>query len=203
MAEQWQFRAIEQIFLVEKQEQILPRTRDEVFRNSKPAAEFVTICNPLKLKILLLGRFPGWTTESLARSKVCVLSYKGSVKAEVYRLSGAEDHTLRLEIQARKNPVTLILPHSFCGTICVRTTSEQKKKRFHLQRLTYSAALRKRMKSGHIHFGHLVDMNEDQVLIETSGKVTLLLMDENDRLRKGKWSRGGTKWLYGKKVQVV
>ncbi|KAI0059132.1 hypothetical protein BV25DRAFT_1829464 [Artomyces pyxidatus] len=181
-------------------EQVLPLPQ-RVVGDSRRAAEIVTLREPILLQLTLLSPFPGDTPEPLARSTVDVWSYKGHVRAEIFRLSGAEEHAFGLSIMARKEPVTIVLPLDFRGKLVIRSRPDSTDGTPHYPRVSCSPAVRKALRRGDVRFGGTANDGEDQIAVQTLGRVTLLMMEESG-LPRERWFRQSGGWLWRSRVRA-
>ncbi|KAI0045148.1 hypothetical protein FA95DRAFT_167508 [Auriscalpium vulgare] len=158
-------------------------------------AEIVTLHEPLVLRISLLSPFPGDAPEPLARSGIEVWSYKGRVRAEVFRLCGAENHAFRLVVMARNEPVTIVLPAHFRGALAVASHADASRR----PRVSCAPAVRRALRRGDVHFGAAADTREDEVKVQTRGRITLLMMSD-EGLPREEWFRREAGWFWRRRV---
>ncbi|KAG1849157.1 hypothetical protein DFJ58DRAFT_458564 [Suillus subalutaceus] len=94
-------------------EQFLPRKQDAVFGD--PFVFQTSATNQhIRARLIMLSPFPS-DTAPLAKSVAYLSSRFGSIKAEVFRTPGGENHFFRLHIFACSAGVKITLPPLFPG----------------------------------------------------------------------------------------
>ncbi|KAH7927067.1 hypothetical protein BV22DRAFT_305861 [Leucogyrophana mollusca] len=163
-------------------EQFLPRKQEPVFGDVFAFQKSVlTEC--IHARLLLLSPFP-CDVPPFAKSVAYLASRSGSVRAEIYRLSGAENHFFRLYIFACGSNVSLTLPPLFRGVVCIDNYEHLRKKK----RVQCARSFCERMKRGFIRFDAVALENDDEIYIHGSGKIKLRLMTEGEPGKVG-WTR--------------
>ncbi|KAG2138947.1 hypothetical protein DEU56DRAFT_801005 [Suillus clintonianus] len=164
-------------------EQFLPRKQDAVFGDQFVFQTSETNQH-IRARLVMLSPFP-CDARPFAKSVAFLSSRSGSIKAEVFRTPGAENHFFRLYIFACSAGVKIILPPSFRGTVSINDYESLRRKR----QICCGRAFNKRMRRGFIKLGSSCGLeNDDEVLIHAEGKIELRLRTEgdvNDRV----WSR--------------
>lgn len=98
------------------------------------------------------------------------LDQRNNVREQQIKLSGAEQHFLRLHVTSCEQDVKVLLPTGFRGVICVD--------RYRNVRIKYCTDVRVRIKAGLIRLGATDPAgDEDEVHIHSPGKVELRMMD--------------------------
>lgn len=163
-------------------EQFLPRKQDAVFGD-----QFVFQTNLLRqridAKLLLLPPFP-CDNPPYAKSVAYLSSRSGSIKARVYRHPGAENHFFRLHIFARERGVRVTLPPMFRGVVSVKDHDLVRRRK----KVWYSRAFREYVRCGLIRLNTSASENDDEVCIDSEGKIELHLTTSEDASKRG-WPR--------------
>ncbi|KAA1471367.1 hypothetical protein DENSPDRAFT_108440 [Dentipellis sp. KUC8613] len=183
---------------------VVPMTKRVLGDQRGPVTKFIGRRGTLNLDLLVATRLPWDKEENLAKSFIEVWSYKAKVKAIVRRLPGAESHFIHMTVRARKNPVTLVLPSNFRGTIHVHAPRRVSSTEFAdvARPFSCSQAIRRRIKAGDIRLGDVAGDDEDELVIQTRGKV-ILLMDDGGQIVKDQWYHLGSGWLSRKTLKAT
>ncbi|KAH7910626.1 hypothetical protein BJ138DRAFT_81647 [Hygrophoropsis aurantiaca] len=163
-------------------EQFLPRRQNSVYGDVYAFQKSVqTEC--IYARLFLLSPFP-CDVPPFAKSAAYLSSHSGSIRAEIYRLSGAENHFFRLYIFACGSNVSLTLPPLFRGIVSIDNHGQLMKKK----RVQCARSFCDRMKRGFIRFDALALENDDEIYVQGAGRVSLQLMPEDGHANTG-WTR--------------
>lgn len=161
-------------------EQFLPRRQDAVF--SDPFVFQTSATNQhIRARLIMLSPFPSDIVGPLAKSVAYLSSRFGSIKAEVFRTPGAENHFFRLHIFACSAGVKVTLPPTFRGIVSINDYEGLRRRR----QIRCGRAFNERVRRGFIKFGSCALENDDEVFIHAEGKIELMLRTEGNRV----WSR--------------
>ncbi|KAG0706535.1 hypothetical protein DFH29DRAFT_155649 [Suillus ampliporus] len=163
-------------------EQFLPRKQDAVFGDQFVFQTSATNKH-IRARLVMLSPFPS-DTPPFAKSVAYLSSRSGSIKAEVFRTAGAENHFFRLYIFACSAGVKITLPPSFRGIVSINDYEGLRRRR----QIRYTRAFNERIRRGFIRIGSSALENDDEVFIHAEAKIELRLRtdgDVNDRV----WSR--------------
>ncbi|KAG1790877.1 uncharacterized protein HD556DRAFT_667287 [Suillus plorans] len=163
-------------------EQFLPRKQDAVFGD--PFVFQTSATNQdIRARLILLSPFPS-DTAPLAKSVAYLSSRFGSIKAEVFRTHGADNHFFRLHIFACSAGVKITLPPTFRGIVSINDYEGLRRRR----QIRCGRAFNEGMRRGFIRLGSCALENDDEIFIHAEGKIELMLRTEcdvNDRV----WTR--------------
>lgn len=163
-------------------EQFLPRKQDAVFGD--PFVFQTSATNQhIHARLVMLSPFPS-DAVPLAKSVAYLSSRFGSIKAEVFRTPGAENHFFRLHIFACSAGVKIILPASFRGIVSINDYEGLRRRR----QIRCGRTFNERMRRGFIRLGACALEDDDEVFIHAEGKIELMLRTEGDVNNKV-WSR--------------
>ncbi|KAG1736813.1 hypothetical protein EDB19DRAFT_1720509 [Suillus lakei] len=163
-------------------EQFLPRKQDAVFGDQFVFQTSATNQH-IRARLVMLPQSPS-DIAPFAKSVAYLSSRFGSIKAEVFRTPGAENHFFRLHIFACSAGVKITLPPSFRGIISINDYEGLRRRR----QIRCGRAFNERMRRGVIRLDSCALENDDEVFIHAEGKIELRLRTEgdvNDRV----WSR--------------
>ncbi|KAG2040177.1 hypothetical protein BDR03DRAFT_1008161 [Suillus americanus] len=163
-------------------EQFLPRKQDAVFGD--PFVFQTSATNQhIRARLIMLSPFPS-DTAALAKSVAYLSSRFGSIKAEVFRTPGAENHFFRLHIFACSAGVKITLPPSFRGIVSINDYEDLRRRR----QIRCGRGFNERMRRGFIRLESCALENDDEVFIHAEGKIELMLRTEGDSSDRV-WSR--------------
>ncbi|OAX41885.1 hypothetical protein K503DRAFT_767281 [Rhizopogon vinicolor AM-OR11-026] len=161
-------------------EQFLPRKQDAVF-GDQFVFQTAATNKHIHAKLVMLPPFP---TDSppFAKSVAYLCSRSGSIKVELFRTVGAENHFFRLYIFACAAGVKITLPRSFRGIVSINDYEGLRARR----QIRCARAFNERMRRGFIRISSCALENDDEIFIHAEGKIELKLRtDADDRV----WSR--------------
>jgi len=101
-----------------------------------------------------------------------------------YRHPGAENHFFRLYIFARERGVRVTLPPMFRGVVSVKDNDLVRRRK----KVWYSRAFREYIQCGLIRLNTSASENDDEVCIDSEGKIELRLTTSEDANKRG-WPR--------------